>query len=242
MTFNPGRLPPPDWEHVEKYPMAKLLGALPPQPKPPLTKSWVCPVLYNQGETPRCVGYGTATLESALEYVGDPEWGIQPYDANDAYRWANANDGFPQPHDGSLTRTGFEYLVKVGAKLRHFTRRHPDEPVRHKESKYLWARSMDDLLLFIATTSPGMIGINWYEEMFEPDPNGIIRARGRQAGGHNIVVRGYDLNHGWLILRNTWGAWGFHNTGDAFLPLEDAQRLIFEEDGEAGAIVDLQAA
>lgn len=237
--FHPGRLAPPDWEHVEKYPMSRLLSA---QPAPPAdaVKMWDCPVLYDQGQTPRCVGFGTATLETALEYSGDPEWGAQRYDPNDIYKWANANDGIKGPHDGSTTRAGLDYLVKVGAKLAHVQRK-PGEPVRHKEQQYLWATSLEELISFIWRYSPGMIGINWYRGMFTPDAEGIIRISGPVDGGHNIVVRGFDNKRSLLILRNTWGKWGRGGSGDAFLPYLDAARLL-REDGEAGAIVDLKAA
>lgn len=56
---------------------------------------------------------------------------------------------------------------------------------------------------------PVIIGINWYEGFDNPDPDGIVSIAGVVRGGHEVLVRGVDLESGLLHLDNSWGPlWG----------------------------------
>jgi hypothetical protein len=238
--FDPGRKMPPDWDHLDKYPLEPHLRALGTGPVPSdAILGITCPKLYDQGQTPKCVGYGTATLTTAMEYKNEKQWTAQKYDADAAYAWANANDGIPGAHDGSTTRAGFEYLRQQGAHITRRTRLRPNEPIDHKITQYLWAKTLDQLLQFMwAEQLPGMIGINWYNDMFNPDANGFIKPTGGLAGGHNLTVRGFSMTEEYVILRNSWNGWGLNNTGDAKVRFADMTKLL-SQDGEAGAPVDI---
>lgn len=239
-VFDPGRILPPDWDHYDKYPLKQVLremelGAVPGDAVLGLT----CPKLYNQGQSPKCVGYGTATLTTAMEYRNEKQWSAQRYDAEAAYAWANANDGISEPHNGSTTRAGYEYLRQVGAHVTRGTKVKPGEPADHKIGEYRWANNLDELLQYMWSEHlPGMVGINWYRGMFSPDSQGFIRPTGARRGGHNITVRGFSMPEEYVIFRNTWGAWGLNGTGDAKVRFADMSRLL-EEDGEAGVPVDI---
>lgn len=229
-----GRVTPPDWEHVSKYPMLRKLERLSPLP-PDAKKEYHVPVLYDQGQTQMCVGYSASGFMSAVE---EPEFNTAiTFDAADIYQWANANDGISETHEGSTVRAGFEFLANSGAKSTGEWI--PTEPIdqRHKIKQYLWAKNVHEVLHYLYTTSPVVIGINWYADMMNPDQNGFLSVSGDIDGGHAILVRALDLVGGFVTLRNSWGSWGFNGTGDAYLKIEDLDRLL-KEDGEATAAID----
>jgi hypothetical protein len=95
-------------------------------------------------------------------------------------------------------------------------------------ASYRWGYSLSEFLTAIRS-GPVLLGVNWYEGMDDPDPkHGIIRAIGRNRGGHEIVANGVDLAGGVVRLANSWGReWG--SRGFAYLPLEDLAKLIAED-------------
>jgi hypothetical protein len=57
--------------------------------------------------------------------------------------------------------------------------------------------------------APVMVGIPWYERMFDPDPDGTVHVGGGVAGGHEICCLGYDTGTRKLKFLNSWGTgWG----------------------------------
>lgn len=59
-------------------------------------------------------------------------------------------------------------------------------------------------------TTVCIIGIDWYEGFDVPDPeSGEVRIAGSVRGGHEVLVRGYDVATGMFDLDNSWGpSWG----------------------------------
>ena len=107
-------------------------------------------------------------------------------------------------------------------------------------SKYVWCFGIDDTINWIVRRGPVVLGINWYEGMFEPNPEGLLRISGGIAGGHAILANGFWPAHpkfgDVLVLTNSWGRdWGLN--GRCYLPVEDATRLL-SEDGEVAAPTD----
>jgi C1A family cysteine protease len=101
--------------------------------------------------------------------------------------------------------------------------------------EYRWGFGVEDLALTIGHHGPCVIGINWYEDMFNPNGDGLIKPGGKLAGGHAILVFGYSDRHRLFRLRNSWGeGWGVG--GNCFLAYEDMDRLL-HEDGEVCAPV-----
>ena len=108
-------------------------------------------------------------------------------------------------------------------------------------SKYGWCFGIDDTINWIIRRGPVVLGINWYESMYETTSNGLITLDGDIAGGHAILANGYWPNHPLfgdiLVLTNRWGLdWGLRGRG--YLPVETAQRLL-SEDGEVAAPTDI---
>lgn len=106
-----------------------------------------------------------------------------------------------------------------------------------------WAKNPTELDQWIrrADGSPGGIGINWFEEWFNPPRDGVIRDVGRNvAGGHALKVRWhYPRKKLWLI-DNSWGKnWGldgsFYMTDDVF------NEVVFRQAGECAVAVEVQS-
>lgn len=73
-------------------------------------------------------------------------------------------------------------------------------------------------------TQPVMVGVPWYEGMFNPDANGIVKATGDIAGGHEFEVSGWDRENELLICWNSWGIdWG--KGGKFYIPLATWKEL-----------------
>jgi len=107
-------------------------------------------------------------------------------------------------------------------------------------SKYGWCFGIDDTINWIVRRGPVVLGINWYEGMYQTTNNGLILIDGPIAGGHAIMANGFWPAHPQfgdvLVLTNSWGRdWGINGRG--YLPVENASRLL-KEDGEVAAPVD----
>lgn len=103
-------------------------------------------------------------------------------------------------------------------------------------TSYSWAFSVDDAIDAIVQKGPVVLGINWYEGMYEA-PNGILKISGEHVGGHCITAIGYRTasekfdGKPSIILQNSWGkSWGIN--GIAEISVDDVQRL-FSEGAEA---------
>jgi len=103
---------------------------------------------------------------------------------------------------------------------------------------YLWAFELQPAVEWVLTQGPVVLGVNWYESFFNPNPEGIItiKANDRVAGGHAILWRGADSKRALAKISNSWGdSWGI--SGDCYIPFRDLERLI-HEDGEACAAIE----
>lgn len=81
-------------------------------------------------------------------------------------------------------------------------------------SGYLWAFTPQDARAALMA-QPLITGIRWDNGMFDPTPDGQVRPGGSVAGGHEIVVDGYELdgstpsNDDRVWFTNSWGeSWG----------------------------------
>lgn len=95
-----------------------------------------------------------------------------------------------------------------------------------------WLRRVDG--------SPAQIGINWYDEWFNPPADGVIREMGRElAGGHALKVRwNYTRKGGGLwLIDNSWGrSWGLQ--GSIYMADSVFQEVVFNQGGECAVAVE----
>ena len=173
----------------------------------------------NQGSNPYCVAFAW------LHWMADgpvTHRAAPIYRPRDVYHDAQKLDKFPgQNYDGTTVRAGAKALVKRGV-----------------VTEYHWAWELEDVIQAVLTLGPVVVGTDWYEEMYTPDEDFIIRARGRKYGGHAYLINGVDTYYGRFRIKNSWGTeWG--DNGHAFLPFSDF-RVLLKQNGEACLATETQ--
>lgn len=173
---------------------------------------------FDQGDTPECVEYAWHhfMVDGPIKRRPAPVW---PFGT--LYNAAQLVDEWPgEDYEGTSVRAGAKVLQSWGL-----------------ISNYYWAFDADTVARAILNRGPVVIGINWYEDMFEPNEEGILSVSGVLAGGHALEVDGVSLVTGLAKIKNSWNtSWGLGGT--AYLSLEDLDRLI-KEDGEACMAIEV---
>lgn len=91
-------------------------------------------------------------------------------------------------------------------------------------SGYVHATTMAAVLTALSQT-PVIAGLEWREDMFNPDPDGRIHITGAVAGGHEILVDELDVENQRIWIHNSWGPdWGVH--GRAYFTWNDFATLL----------------
>lgn len=199
-----------------------IRGALSPSQQTVVSKKWTVPKgtpVLDQGQEGACTGFGT-TNELLWNPVPVPK--LDGTFARERIYWvAQQNDPWPGgAYPGASPRyegTSVLYAVKAATDLGYYT-------------EYRWGQTENDCALGVSHLGPAIIGIDWYEGMFEPDSNGFIHPTGDKAGGHCTLLTGIDVKGGFYYLHNSWGAsWG--NNGNCKIKRSDMAKLI-SDNGE----------
>lgn len=185
-------------------------------------KQWTPPkTVLDQGREGACVGFGWTA-----ELIGSPF--PDPYVSEDnanlyargLYKRAQQIDEWPgEAYDGTS--------VLAGAKVAQ---------ERGLIEEYRWAFSVEDLRDAVITTGPAVIGVPWYEGMYETRDSGLVEVSGPVVGGHCIYIYGYhpamrirgeDWNARYEVFRwrNSWGT-AYGNNGSGLIRLEDLRDLL----------------
>jgi len=168
----------------------------------------------NQGVEGACVGHGWG---NDLACYPVPVPGVNNAFARDRiYKPAQYIDEWPgEDYDGTSVLAGAKVVKNQLGLI----------------NGYSWCFSLNDVLLALGYRGPVVLGVNWYENMFDTDSNGFIHVSGDAAGGHCILARGVNIKNKTVLLRNSWGPdWGI-NGGDCLMAWSDLERLL-SEDGE----------
>ncbi len=186
------------------YPIRTLLG-----PKPPRSYTWSCGTWLDQGSEGACVGHAWAHEAAARPVVRPADSAL----AFGLYRRAQQLDPWPgEDYSGTSVLAGAKAAREKGLL-----------------TEFRWAFGLDDLLSAVSRHGPVVLGVNWYEGMFDTT-NGFLSVSGRLAGGHAILATGVRLRDESVLLHNSWGqGWGVN--GKARIRFADLQTLL-SQDGD----------
>ena len=185
----------------------------------PVTKSWACRKFLDQGTEGACVGFAWGhelIANTVVVNVGNTfaresiYWEAQKID-----EWGGgAYPGADPFYEGTSVLAGAKVIRKLG----YIT-------------EYRWAFGLEDLVLAVGHQGPAVIGIPWYDGMFNVWGCGYVHVTGQVAGGHAILVKGVNVEKRNFTLHNSWGkSWG--RNGKAKISWDDMDRLL-GEGGEA---------
>lgn len=195
-------------ERSRNYPIRALFA---PDIKP-RSYTWACKLWLDQGSEGACTGFSMSHELAAKPVVVS---GISNAFAIALYKRAQELDDWPGTnYEGSSVLGAMKAAMEKG----YYT-------------EYRWAFGEEDLAMAVGHHGPAVIGINWYEDMFEADRNGNIKVGGALAGGHAILCNGFNVKKGVYRLHNSWGA-GWALNGECFISRADMTRLL-KEQGEA---------
>lgn len=196
----------------DKLPKAAARGAATFTPK---TKKHRQYRYYDQGQTPECTGFGSATLCASAHPFNAPPI--------DAHEWYVRNVAFDRAagrwySEGATVTAALE----VGRQLGIFT-------------EYRWAyeiRTMQEAIL----TAPLIAGTWWYNAMFDRNVDGVVNTPlpdDQPVGGHLFTINAYDAKRDLWRVPNSWG------DGDYLIPGDLMHRLVREE-GEIAQITEIK--
>ena len=189
---------------------------------------WGCPAgtpVLDQGQQGACVGNGV-TNELLWNPVPIPRLD-ETFAVQDIYWVAQRNDPWPggeypgasPQYSGTSVAAG----IQAAADLGYYKAWH-------------WGTTENEMALGVGHLGPAVIGVNWFQGMYEPDPNGYIHPTGANVGGHCLLVIGIDVKGGFYTLHNSWGAsWG--DQGNCKIKRKDMAKLI-ASNGEVCIITD----
>lgn len=173
----------------------------------------------DQGAEGACVGFSKAiSLMSAPVAVKL----VQPTKfAQAVYERAKEIDEWPgEDYDGTSLLAGAKVLRELGY-----------------IDSFSWTFGIDHLLHALVL-SPIVVGIPWYDSMYETDSRGHVVVGGRVVGGHAITLTGFCRRRGrdgkmhlMVRWRNSWGP-SYGNRGDGWITVDDLDGLLAQQ-GEA---------
>lgn len=200
-------------------------AAIPARPKR-RTKKWRNGVILDQGREGACVGFGwtaealstpvSVDLKRVKAEAPEDPTAFAHYVYNSAKKidWWEGED-----YEGTSVLAGAKVLKNLGL-----------------VKEYRWCFRIEDVIDAILTKGPVVLGIYWYDSMYETT-DGILNVAGQVVGGHCITAVGFKLakdsptGEDTIILQNSWGcSWG--TWGLAEIRVRDLKMLL-DNDGEA---------
>jgi hypothetical protein len=173
-------------------------------------KIWANGPILDQGQEGACVGFGwaaeafAAPVRVRLEQMR-PGIAREPNQfARDIYSTAQKIDEWEgEAYEGTSVLAGAKVMGQIGL-----------------VKEYRWAFGIEQVADAVLAKGPVVIGIPWYESMYDTRSDGVVEVSGSVVGGHCLLVVGYRVASGRLdyqdgfLLQNSWGAgWGVNGVG-----------------------------
>jgi hypothetical protein len=186
----------------------------------PRTYTWVRGRAYDQGEVPWCVAYtGKGILNSTRLSANMPYRKRIRLQPADLYHGAQLRDQWAgEAYEGTSGLGLCRYLKELGL-----------------ITEYRWCFGLEETLLALSWIGPVGIGVNWREDMWEPDLGGYVHASGDAVGGHEVELTAINHKERRVTITNSWGT-GWGSNGRAFLSWDDLGKLL-ADDGDAFILV-----
>ncbi len=166
--------------------------------------------VLDQGSSYACVGYSLAALLQADPFR-------QSLDPKKIYQGARELDN--TPGEGVALDKGVLYLKQRG----------------YIEGIY-WTTSPSELVDYINTVSPVILGTPWFSSMDKPQKDGRILVKGDYVGSHAYMGFRWDGENKRLWIVNSYGSeWGLDGTG--YITYNDLGKLL-KKDAIACALLE----
>ena len=209
-----------DWvsEHdpkSRKYAMRSVLKQRNIEKK---TTLWQEGIVLDQGSEGACVGFAWTG-----ELLAEPEAPkTQPSFAHanslafSFYNEAKTIDEWPgESYEGTSVLAGAKVMQKAGF-----------------IGEYRWCFGVEDVRDAVISEGPVVIGIPWYNGMYDTLPGGLVKVSGRSTGGHAILLTGYtpQMRFGNTLeeafrWRNSWGN-DYGVNGSGWIKYKDLSKLL----------------
>lgn len=178
----------------------------------------------DQGQVSSCVGNA---VTNELRYSPRPVHGLNERFAVERIYWeAQKIDDWPGGEypgaDPQYGGTSVLAGVKAAAAQGWYT-------------EYRWCFGERDLALSVGYLGPVVLGLPWHEAMMSVDRDGYLIAEGAVIGGHAVLCIGYSLRSNCYTIANSWGPWGYKQSGTARISAPTMARLL-DQDGEGVVI------
>lgn len=213
---------------------SRLYAAVAPNDTRPFrSRGWLCDTYNDQGREGACVGFGWSheLCAKPRPIPKDATFALEIYHrAQQLDQW----DG--EDYEGTS--------VLAGAKA---IQEHMNSQNLPYIGGYRWAFGIRDVLRVLSYAGPVVLGIDWYNGMYNPDENYYITPTDGVVGGHCILAKhqkivklnpdlpadyeNLDLDASHVRLHNSWGT-GYGLGGDAFITVRNLDKLL-QDGGEA---------
>jgi hypothetical protein len=174
------------------------------------------PVL-DQGNLGSCTGNAVAQVLNTAPVHKPGQRLMKEGDAIMIYSLGTKLDGYPGTYPPDDTGSSGLAVMKAAKKLGLI-------------SGYSHTFSLDHLLGALVL-KPGILGINWYDSFDEPATSGEcpLPTGASIRGGHEVAMLGLDVKKRRVWCLNSWGRWGYRNTGRFFFSWATLSRLLREQ-------------
>lgn len=190
----------------------------------PRKRYWNHGALLDQGSEGACVGFGWTSelLSSPMPFKVDEETGNR-YALSIYHRARELDEWDGEDYSGTSVLAGAKAVKEKGY-----------------IKEYRWAFTTEQVRDAVIAEGPVVIGVNWYNSMYKTRPSGLVEVSGYIAGGHCIVLTGYNPRarlrgepgyHEVFRWKNSWGS-SYGVNGVGYIKIEDLDRLLNER-GEA---------
>jgi len=185
---------------------------------------WQEGIVLDQGSEGACVGFAwTGELLAEPEAPrAQPSFDYANSLAISFYNEAKTIDEWPgENYEGTSVLAGAKVMQKSGF-----------------IGEYRWCFGIDDVRDAVISEGPVVIGIPWYNGMYDTLPNGLVKLSGKPTGGHAILITGYSPSRRFgnvteeaFRWRNSWGT-DYGVNGSGWIKYKDLAKLL-AENGEA---------